>query len=244
VRVVAVVAVLALLAGCGSSPVASADASPTPDAVGVDDLRFSCGTFPFSAEILAAPGRHDEDAANPAAEVLRRQLAQPGPDFDFLPDDGWTLVGMNDRLAEFVIVGGDLGMKSVSIENVGGQWQVSGWGDCRPMIVLGAGLNEAEWRWGGPDIPGPDTRTFDALVTERSCASGQSSEGRVVGPQIVRTDEMVLVVFAVRPLPGLTFTCQGNPSTRVPVDLGEALGDRQLLDGGRLPFGDPLEPPF
>jgi hypothetical protein len=55
---------------------------------------------------------------------------------------------------------------------------------------------------------------------------------------------MVLVVFAVRPLPGLTFTCQGNPSTRVPVDLGEALGDRQLLDGGQLPFGDPLEPPF
>ena len=242
VRTAIAIASLVLLAGCGPSPGASAGASPTPGDFGADDLQFSCGRFPFGAEILAAPGRNDEDDPNPAAEALRRHLAQPGPDIDFLPDDGWTLAGMDDQLAEFVIVGGDLGMTSVSVENQGGGWKVTGWGGCQPTIVLAKGLGDAEWAWGGPGIPGPDTQTFDALVTERSCASGRSSAGRVVGPEIVRADEMVLVMFAVRPLPGLTFTCQSNPSTRVPVDLGEPLGDRQLLDGGRLPFGDPTQP--
>lgn len=244
VRMAIAFASLVLLAGCGQSPGASAGPSPTPGAIGADDLRFSCGRFPFGTEILVEPGRNDEDDPNPAAEALRRHLAQPGPDIDFLPDDGWTLAGMDDQLAEFIIVGGDLGMKSVSVENQGGGWKVTGWGDCQPTIVLAAGLGEAEWAWGGPGTPGPDTQTFDALVTERSCASGRSSEGRVVGPEIVRTDEMVLVMFAVRPLPGQFFTCPSNPSTRVPVDLGEPLGDRQLLDGGRLPFGDPLDPQF
>jgi len=251
-QVAAVAALVLLAAGCASPSASTAPASasaPEPPAatgpVGADDLRFTCGRFPFSVEILTAPGRQDEDAANPAAEALRRHLVQGGPDIDFLPDDGWTLVGMDGQLAEFVIVvGGDPGMKSVSVENSGGQWNVSGWGGCRPTVVLAAGLGEAEWAWGGPGQPGPDTRTFDALVTERSCASGKSSEGRVVGPEIVRTDEMVLVMFAVRPLPGDFFDCQGNPSTRVPVDLGEPLGDRQLLDGGRLPFADPTEPRF
>lgn len=242
-RILATIVVLASLAGCGASPGSAASPSATADSsVAEDDLRFSCGRFPFGAEIMTAPARHDEDALNPAADALRRHLALGGPDIDFLPDEGWTLAGMDAGLAEFVTVGGALGMKSVSVENKGGGWKVSGWGDCRPTIVLADGLGAAEWAWGGPGDPGPETRTFDALVTEMMCASGRSSEGRIVGPVIVPSAETVLVMFAVRSLGG--GTCPSNPSTRVTVDLGEPLGDRQLLDGGRLPFGDPTKPRF
>jgi hypothetical protein len=50
-------------------------------------------------------------------------------------------------------------------------------------------------------------------------------------------------MFAVRPLPGGQ-DCPSNPPTRVTIDLGQPLGDRTLLDGGRLPPGDPAQPRF
>jgi hypothetical protein len=241
VRILWTLAILLTLAGCAAPASTSSAPPPTEAVVGIDDLRFTCGKFPFSADILLAPARNDEDAPTPAAEALRNQLAQPGPDIDFLPDHGWTLAGADGRLAEFVLRGGDLGMKSVSVENQGGQWRVTGWGDCRPTIDLANGLGAADWAWGGPGLPDPRTTTFTALVTERACAGGKSAEGRIVGPQIVRGDDIVLIMFAVRQLPGAQ-TCQSNPSTPVAVDLGEPLGDRVLRDGGQLPFADPLQP--
>jgi hypothetical protein len=95
--------------------------------------------------------------------------------------------------------------------------------------------------WGiapGQEI-GPETTSFVALVTERECASGRSSEGRVVGPEIAATADAVVVSFAVRPLGGAQ-ECPGNPATPVEVRLDEPLGERRLLDGHRDP---PAEPP-
>jgi hypothetical protein len=96
-------------------------------------------------------------------------------------------------------------------------------------------------RWGlAPDTEiDPDTTEFVAMVTEAACASGQSSEGRVVGPDVSYTEDAVTVTFAVRPLSGAQ-ECPGNPATRVAVRLDEPLGARVLLDGGSDP---PLEPP-
>jgi hypothetical protein len=97
-------------------------------------------------------------------------------------------------------------------------------------------------RWGlapGTDV-GPDTTEFVVMVTEAACASGRSSEGRVVGPDISYTDETVTITFGVRPLPGGQ-ECPGNPATLMPVRLDEPLGTRTLLDGGTDP---PREPPM
>jgi len=154
------------------------------------------------------------------------------------------MTGMDGRLAEFVSVGRDLGMKSVSLENGATGWKVTGWGECQPRVVLPNGLGPAEWAF-DPEQPkpGPATQVFDVLVTELSCNSGQPADGRIVGPQIVKSADTVLLIFAVRPRPG-GHTCPSNPSTSVKVDLGEPLGDRKLLDGGRLPPGDPTAPRF
>ena len=239
-------ALVAVLAACDAGPSPSGSESSGPGSsrpVDVTALRYACGRFAFGADILTRVGQA-ELADNPAAAALRAHLAQDGPDIDFLPDAGWILAGMDATAAEFVTVDGDLGMKTVTVGTESGTWRVTGWGDCQARRVLPAGLGDADWAL-APDQPalGPDTRSFDALVTERDCASGKSSEGRIAGPDILQAGDLLLVTFAVRPLPGGAQTCQGNPATRVTVHLDAPLGDRRMRDGGALPPRDPAVQP-
>jgi hypothetical protein len=226
-----------------SSPASSssATASAIPSVEGPLDLRYTCGAFPFVPGLLSAGAGNDEQADTAPAAALRAHLALEGPDFDFLPDRGWHLTGTDGRSAEFVTVDGDL-VKSVVVANGADGWKVSGWGECQPRIHLPAGLGAAEWALDpAQPKPGPATQVFDALVTELSCNSGQPADGRIVGPQIVKSADSVLVIFAVMPRPG-THDCQSNPPTRITVDLGEPLGERRVFDGGRFPPGDPAVP--
>lgn len=243
----AVMAVAAILVGaCGPatpSPTPGSQAPPNtiPDP-GLAFLRYTCGRFSFGAEVLDITSS-DELANTPEAAALRAHLAQPGPDTDFLPDHGWKLVGTDATGAEYVTVtDGDPGMANVILERGEVGWKVSGWGQCRPDRLLPDGLGIASW-WlpPGQPMPGPATRTFEALVSERACASGRPAAGRIVGPDVVGVNLLVLVTFAVRSLEGIQ-TCPGPPPSRVTVDLGEPLGDRMLLDGGALPPREPVEP--
>lgn len=210
----------------------------------VEDLRYTCGAFPFRADLLEAGPGDDEWQPDPLAVALRAHLARPDTGMDIRPGTGWHLVGNDGRTAEFVTRQGEFGMMVVFMALDGSGWSVTGWGDCRPRLALPPGLGDAEWRFDAADpVPGPQTQVFDALVTELGCNSGQPADGRIVGPAIVRDVDRVLVIFATRPRPGFQ-ACPGNPSTRVVVDLGEPLGDRDLLDGGSLPPGDPTEPRF
>ncbi len=232
---------LALSACAEASPPSGVPSSGPDQPI---DLRYTCGGFSFGAGLLDVGPGTDELANDPAAAALRAHLAGGGPDIDFLPDTGWHRTGQDARTAEFVAVGGDIGVIAVSLENVGGGWKVTGWGDCQPRLELADGLGPAEWAFDSTQPqPGPATQVFDALVTEMNCNSGQPADGRIVGPRIVVRTEDVLVIFAVRPRPGGQ-RCPSNPSTRVTVDLGEPLGQRVLLDGGRLPPGDPTKPRF
>ena len=169
------------------------------------DLRYVCGTFPFKPDLLTAGAGTAELEATPLAEALRTHLAMPGPDIDFLPDSGWHLVGMDLQNAELLTVAGELGMITVGLSNTGNGWKVTGWGDCQPRVVLPPGLASAEWAF-DPDkrLPDADDRTFDALVTEMACNSGEPADGRIVGPQLVKSADTILVIFAVRPARGLT----------------------------------------
>lgn len=202
------------------------------------ELRYTCGTFGFDPAFLNRAG-NAEQGADPIAAALRAHLAISGPDFDWLPDTGWVLVGADDRRAELITRDQAGSLLNVFLENGGAGWTVTGWGGCEPSLALPPGLNRADWI-PDPEDPAPNagTRAFMALVRERECASGQSSEGRVVGPVLQFDADRVLVAFGVRALPGGVQTCQGNPSTPMIVDLGQALGDRELIVAGHLPFVD------
>jgi hypothetical protein len=195
----------------------------------------------LSVELLAEPASA-ERAAHPAAAALRAFLQTPDAE-GFLPRSGWLLAGLDETGASFVSqVAGDPPFVEAELELQPGGWKVVGYGQCRPRAVF-EGLNDATWVFDPhARFPGPEDQDFVALVTETACAGGQSSEGRILSPTIIYGQREVLVVFAVRPQPGLSFTCQGNPATRVVVSLREPLGERLLLDGAVLPPHDPAEP--
>jgi hypothetical protein len=98
----------------------------------------------------------------------------------------------------------------------------------------------ATWTFDRDADIGPDTTQFAAWVTEINCASGESSAGRILGPDIHLPPESIVVTFTISRLGGVQ-SCQSNPPTAVTVSLPEPLGDRLLLDGGREP---PAEPPI
>ncbi len=250
-HMVALGGALLIAAACGSStPTGPADgatgeptAGPTLPTADASALRYTCDSrFPFTADLLTRPGG-DELAATPLAAALRAHLAKQDLDIDWLPDSGWTLLGEDETGAAFIAPGGDTGLLTVSLDHVGRVWAVNGWGDCQPMRVLPPGLGDATWALPPEAAIGPATTEFVALVTERDCASGSPSVGRVVGPDILLLEDRVLVTFGVRPLGGDAQTCQGNPATPVSVVLPEPLGDRKLLDGSTLPPRDPTAEP-
>jgi len=72
---------------------------------------------------------------------------------------------------------------------------------CRPELILPDGVGLATWEL-DPDAPrpGPQTSVLRVLVTERTCASGQGPQGRIVGPAVLASSERVYIVFGVRPL--------------------------------------------
>lgn len=94
----------------------------------------------------------------------------------------------------------------------------------------------ADW-WVDPgSLPlTPETTAIGGFILERECASGQSPEGRIVGPDIDYRPGTILVTFRVIKIGG---RCPSNPPFPVTVQLTEPLGMRLLLDGGADPPRD------
>ena len=84
----------------------------------------------------------------------------------------------------------------------------------------------ANWRVDPSASLGPTDRVIPIIVNERSCASGQSAEGRIVVGISSAPDEVHLEV-EVRPRGG-DQNCQGNPDTPHDVQLRESLGEREV----------------
>lgn len=248
-RILILSSLVLVLAGCGTTtPSPTADPTDAPPAQGaIGETRYSCGGAPgFLPSLLDQPANAElED--HPSAAALRAAIAQVGPDIDMLPVAGYWLANRDDRVASYLArhpAGADPEFVSASMESTGAGWKLSGWGDCRPEIVLD-GLNLATWVL-DPEAPPPDAAatSFGALVTERTCTGGKPMGGRLQPPSISYGPESVLVVFAARPLEGDAFDCPSNPSTQVVVQLREPLGDRDLFDGGFFPPAEPVEPAF
>jgi hypothetical protein len=256
---VAAAGLAAALAACGGGAPGTAG-SPSPAGVVVSppleptddlpvdlpdaELLFSCGDeIAFGTTALFEPPGAELAPSAPAA-ALRAFLAQPGVEVDALPDAGWRLVA--DEPDAVLFIAGDPrqdgALHRVVVERSAEGWRVSGWGGCRPFVMLGDGLVAAQWAFDPAAArPGPGSTTITALVTERSCSSGRPADGRIAPPFISYGNEAILVVFGVRPLPG-NQDCPGAPPSRVAFELREPLGNRRLLDGAFFPPRDPADP--
>lgn len=231
------------IAGCSTLPVAPAvGVGPAPG-----EIRFSCGPPPgFAPSLLDQPATAETEN-HPSAAALRVALAGDSPGSDLVPKSYW-LLSRDMMIAEYFArgPGGAEGeWWEVTIQNQRGDWKLADAGPCHLRGVLGD-LSQARWTL-DPDLPRPgaEATTFTALVTEMTCTGGQAMGPRLMPPSVVYGQDSVLVVFAARPLEGEDdFDCQGNPPSRVVVQLREPVDARKLLDAGVFPPAEPVAPEF
>lgn len=144
-------------------------------------------------------------------------------------EDGWRHL-----FGQPLTPGGDPPYGSIGIQLRDGRWAPGGSGHCR--IELSAdGWGNARFVVDPAAPPDPESRRISVLATEHSCASGQAPAGREVRAVIQDQDERtVSVVILVEPTKG-DASCQGNPAFPFQVELGSALGDREILDASIFP---------
>lgn len=250
------------------SSVPSSSDEPGP----VDDLGnpgfglpYACASAPFDVRIFSTPPTA-ETLSDPAVNGLRKALVTDPT----LPRAGWWLTARSESEAEFAARDARRNFQYVRAEPGDGTWNMVSWGGCGPTLRI-AGVSTVTWNL-DPDSPppGPESRVIRVVVTE-SCVP-EPLPARLEPPIIRFTRGLVLVAFTARPpaapnaaLPGggtsarITFAaagphslaralhdvCLGQTPALVEVDLGEALGDRLLVDGSWWPGRDarqPLEP--
>ena len=200
----------------------------------VEDPLVSCrGTPAVRYSQMIDPPSID-DVGHPAVDVLRAELDAPGG--EPMPRGRWVVISIDEDLATFAALS-DGGFGLARIERRGDRWifsGLSGGPPCEPVIPLPPGLARVEVTFARGTLPGPEDTAIHLLATEWDCASGREMGDALRGPQVIETDEAVLVAFAVVPVAGGA-TCPGNPSTAVTVELSAPLGERVVYDGLHFP---------
>lgn len=175
---------------------------------------------------LASSGRNDIiEAVSPFLD------SEEG---EFWPQRGWRILHADDDNVLLVHLEPPDRLSFMTVENTGGSWKWTGaqaGAACPLVLKMAEGLNIVEWRLDPGESPTPDSTSLRLLLQERECVSGQEIGDRLVGPEIVYTEDAVLVSFAAEPPPGDAFNCQGNPETSYVLVLDEPLGERELADG-------------
>ena len=179
-----------------------------------------------------------DEVDHPAVDVLRAELearlVDPSP--RPLAQGDWAVVHIGEDLVRFVLDGGEW-EESAAVERRGDRWLWAGEGSgprCEPAVVLPEGLGRVEVQLDPDNLPGPDGTEITLLVTEQGCANGREMGEALRGPEVVETDDAVVVSFAVVPVAGGA-NCPGNPPTSVTITLSEPLGDRAIQDGLYFP---------
>lgn len=199
---------------------------PTDTPVICDDTEFELGDLEHLTPLT------DVDASLRA--VLDGWLG--GEEGAYWPQDGWSLLFERDERASFIHVGDSDSVAFIHAEMGPNGWiwdGASSGAGCDVRLRLPPGLDRVDWTL-DPDASGPDASSTEIrlLATERECASGQEMGDRLLGPQVVETDDAILIAFAAIPLVGAQ-NCPSNPSTPVVAHLKAPLGDRVIRDGIR-----------
>ena len=105
---------------------------------------------------------------------------------------------------------------------------------CENRVVLPPGLAHVAVHLNPAAMPAPADTSIWLLVTEAGCTSGRKMGDALRGPQVVETDDAVVVAFAVVPYVGMA-NCPDNPDAHVTVELSRPLGARDLLHGVLVP---------
>ncbi len=245
--------VLGGLAGCATTPKDSVPVAtwpvspePLPDPTAAStDARVTCGDRAFPAAGLDPPAGA-LTGSGPEFDALRAAITKFGSEFPGSSDWSWRLAGRDASGAIFLAETealGPPGWVSVEVAADATGWQPLTMGQCDPHVVLSPEFGPATWAL-DPQYPAPTETTTELhiLVWEQACSSGSPTTGRMSAPVVEYASGSVTITIGVRPLqvqPGTLLACPLPPGTPTSLRLGEPLGARTLLDGGRVPPAPP-----
>ena len=220
-----------------SAPPPSGPLAVLPDLTDPDPIVRCWGAPPMPYSELTAWQPVDE-VDHPAVDAFLEELdaRQTDPTPRPLPLGDWAVVHIGDDLAWFVLDGGEW-EELAAVERRGDRWLWAGESSgsrCEPAVVLPEGLGRVDVHLDPDNLPSPEATEIALLVTEQGCANGREMGDALRGPQVVETDDAVVVAFAVVPITGGA-DCPGNPPTPVTITLPEPLGDRVIQDGLYFP---------
>lgn len=223
------------------SPASRAAGEPAPQlltaATGTHDLLATCGGHDFPLAALDAPRT---DPVGPEFDALHQVIAAHANELEgYLAGASWRLVDASDDRLVFLAESTN-GLLYMALRRQAGLWTFANAGDCDPHTVIADGGGPAQW-WLDPRRPPPtaDSTVLEILVLEQACASGNYAVGRILPPIVQYDADAITITIGVR---GVGGTCQWNPSTPAMLDLAEAVGNRELLDGFHIPPA-PARPP-
>lgn len=82
-------------------------------------------------------------------------------------------------------------------------------------------------------IPSPHSHDLSLTVTEVACNSGEDARGRITVVSVEESADQVRLVLGVTPREGMQ-NCPSNPATPFTVTLDNPVGDREVVDAGRV----------
>ena len=225
-------AMVAVASACGVDSAGDETTAASPETAAAPAARYDCfGVTATADELEAAPsvadlGDHPGFAA----------FAASTDDVD-----QWRAVEVDDEHIGAIraLDPPDINMGEVRdhermiVALAEGNWRVVSAGPCSLRGTLPNGLGATTVLLDPDAVPTAADTSLSLWVVESACASGQVATGRVT-VLVEETPEAVRLMVGVKPLAGAS-SCQGNPPTPVTVELDEPLGNRRLMDVGRLP---------
>jgi len=202
----------------------------------------TCGFMGFSPVRAFSGFANAERGAGGAEKALRKMLAR---DFPFhLPEHGWRLGAKRNGRALFLH--GKLGAEFESrdqleyfeLERRGGRWRMRTFGSYCNMFTTAPGRQSSGW-WLAPKQPplSPNTKRLHVITGAR--CSRKEKAPRVTPEFVEISGKLVMTLWLEYDQSGTgSFEiCDPRlgPWPAVTIDLPEALGDRELYDGGFFP---------
>lgn len=190
----------------------------------------------------------DAPLSKRAQAALEPYMARTDGEFGFFAQFEWFL--HNDGETEILLFGlplmdGAEGYADARLELIDGVWEATGWGTCHPKVSLAGSAMDwglATWILDPATPPDGLSSQVPVLIRERSCANGEPPSDREIQAQTRRDGDGLIITVLVEPIMGMA-TCPGNPWYRTLIDIGEAPGDRTLLDGSETPAEERSWPP-
>ncbi|GAA2920660.1 hypothetical protein JOD62_000480 [Microbacterium keratanolyticum] len=222
---------------------------PLPTTVVCNGHGFLDVTFEVDALLDPRPATELGPAA--AAAVTRQDLGPnaKGVAFETLPED-WIigeeradrvvlLRPQSSETVQYITLPADYEMRLFLIDPVkpvdASQWYPTFENTCafelplredadNPVIALAADNS-------------PEDSFIDIWVSDMTCRSGLSAEGRIEIVRLREFDDRIELAVAVAPPSDqpAAATCQGVAPTRYRVELAAALGERTVIDLSRIP---------